>query len=123
MRSTGALIHIMRRHDLVLESLPEILIGFFDIRTFKNVYVFDRDLISQCVHFEFQAVSLLIFRLVRVGIEEIVYLFVIKLNILDLNADFALSCSFSPFAFDLGEQLSDSPRDNAFFINTGFETG
>ena len=50
MRSTGLLVHIVRRHHFVLDAFPEVFEGILDACTLKYVYIFDGDLIRHWVH-------------------------------------------------------------------------
>ena len=120
MRPARGLVHVVRCHDLVLEAFPEVLKGVVHASAFKNEYVLNNDLISKRIHLQFQAVGLFRCRLLllRIGVEKVIHLLVVKLDVLDLHADFTFSINLFSLFFYLVKKFTDGPRYDTFIVTT-----
>ena len=53
-------------------------------------------------------------RFLGVRVQQVKYFLVVKLNVLDLDADFGLAFGLNAFLFDLGEKFAYGPRYYSF---------
>ena len=119
VRAWWGLIHIVWRHNFILQSLPEVLVCIFKGSAFKYVDILDSYLISQCIHLQFESIGHIHFlslSFLCVRVKQIVNFLVVKLDVLDFDTDLALAQGFSPFGFNLIKELTDSSRYDALFL-------
>jgi hypothetical protein len=86
MGPTTRIVHIVRRHYLVLEPLVEVLEGVLHVVALKDVHVLDGDLVSVGIQFHFEAGDtfelFLAIDFVGLRIEKVVHFLVVQLDIL-----------------------------------------
>ena len=107
----------MTSHHFVLKPLPKVLKTVINRGTFKLVYVFYGYIIIAS-HFDLQPRNTLqgIFAagyLVLVRIQQIIYLFIVKLNVLARDGDLVSVARLVLLELDEFEQLPDAPRYQA----------
>ena len=106
----------MTSHHLILEPFPEIFKTVFNSQAFKLVYVFDCDLFIS-THFNLQPWNSLksilgaAANLILIRIEQIIYFFIIELNILARNCDFIHVASLVLLQLYCFKQLPDGSRN------------
>ena len=105
----------MTSHHLILEPFPEILKTIFNSQAFKLVYVFDCDLVIS-THFNLQPWNsfksiLGVVGLILIRIEQIIYFFIIELNILARNCDFIHVAGLVLLQLYYFKQVPNCPRN------------